>query len=269
MPYLDINGTKTHYKEFNRGASDTILMVHPFMSSMSHYLLSFSPAMEKDFHVILFDWKAHGQSDAPQTGYHVETLADDMAALLEQLSVKEAHLVSFSFSSILILKFALMYPHMTKALGIIEGARKPNFLEKFSPVIAQKGTDVTQVPREVFPADIRAYFFGNETKMPRTKKKMLKAWVEQTNILAELDEVVWVEGEALKAIPQPIALVYGDQSEFLDVAEDIRDNAPNATIYTTKGTHNLILEEPAFIAETLNSFFAKNTSYAYNSASSV
>jgi pimeloyl-ACP methyl ester carboxylesterase len=43
---------------------------------------------------------SHGRSDAPSRGYDLDTLADDVAALLEQRDLRDAVIVAYSMGSI-------------------------------------------------------------------------------------------------------------------------------------------------------------------------
>ncbi|HWL82856.1 MAG TPA: alpha/beta hydrolase [Roseomonas sp.] len=51
---------------------------------------------EAGFRCIAYDRRGHGRSDDPGRGYDFDTLADDLAALLDQLDLRDVTLVGFS-----------------------------------------------------------------------------------------------------------------------------------------------------------------------------
>ena len=48
---------------------------------------------------VLYDRRGHGRSDRPATGYDLDTLADDLAAVIDHLGLHEATLVAHSLGS--------------------------------------------------------------------------------------------------------------------------------------------------------------------------
>ena len=57
------------------------------------------PFSEQGLRCIAFNRRGHGRSDDPGSGYDIDTLADDLAALLAQLDLREVTLVGKSMSS--------------------------------------------------------------------------------------------------------------------------------------------------------------------------
>ncbi|HEU5391057.1 MAG TPA: alpha/beta fold hydrolase [Streptosporangiaceae bacterium] len=48
---------------------------------------------------VLYDRRGHGRSDRPAAGYDLDTLADDLAAVLDHFGLHEASLVAHSLGS--------------------------------------------------------------------------------------------------------------------------------------------------------------------------
>jgi non-heme chloroperoxidase len=48
---------------------------------------------------VLYDRRGHGRSDRPATGYDIDTMADDLAAVIEHFDLREATLVCHSLGS--------------------------------------------------------------------------------------------------------------------------------------------------------------------------
>ena len=95
MPTIEArDGTKLFYKDW--GTGDPVVLIHgwPLNADMWEYQM---PALaSRGLRCIAYDRRGFGRSDQPWTGYEYETLADDLAALLEGLDLRRVTLVGFS-----------------------------------------------------------------------------------------------------------------------------------------------------------------------------
>ncbi|WP_028938065.1 alpha/beta fold hydrolase [Pseudonocardia spinosispora] len=95
MTYFENSqGIRFYYKDLGEGPA--ILLVHSWAidSSMWEYQV---PALIAAGHrVVAMDRRGHGRSDEPGAGYDLDTLADDLAALVEHLDLSEITLVAHS-----------------------------------------------------------------------------------------------------------------------------------------------------------------------------
>ena len=98
MPYLDTaDNTALFFRDWGHG--DPVVFVHGWglNSDMWEYQL---PALaDRGLRCIAYDRRGCGRSDQPGDGYDFETLADDLAAVLDHLDVRDATLVSHSMGS--------------------------------------------------------------------------------------------------------------------------------------------------------------------------
>ena len=70
---------------------------------------------------IALDLRAHGRSDAPQAGYHIDDMADDVAGVMNGLGVERAHVVGSSIGAEVGLSLAANLPARVLSL-VAEGA---------------------------------------------------------------------------------------------------------------------------------------------------
>jgi 3-oxoadipate enol-lactonase len=63
-----------------------------------------------DFRILRFDTRGHGKSSAPEGGYTLEVLADDLKAVLEAASIRRCHFVGLSMGGMIGQQFLLKYP---------------------------------------------------------------------------------------------------------------------------------------------------------------
>src|SRR5262249_24003513 len=73
----------------------------------------------KDFRVITFDLRGHGQSDKPAGQYSMQMFASDIAALMNQLRLPPAHIVGISLGGGIAFQFAIDNPEITRSLTVV------------------------------------------------------------------------------------------------------------------------------------------------------
>ncbi|ARF56039.1 alpha/beta fold hydrolase [Streptomyces gilvosporeus] len=88
------DGTRLAYEDYGQG--ETLVFVSSAMlnTEMWEYQLPFFA--ERGFRCVAFDRRGHGRSDRPSTGYDIDSTADDLAAVLTQLDLRDVTLVGHS-----------------------------------------------------------------------------------------------------------------------------------------------------------------------------
>eukprot|EP00190_Bangiopsis_sp_CCMP1999_P000628 CAMPEP_0198730844 /NCGR_PEP_ID=MMETSP1475-20131203/26653_1 /TAXON_ID= ORGANISM="Unidentified sp., Strain CCMP1999" /NCGR_SAMPLE_ID=MMETSP1475 /ASSEMBLY_ACC=CAM_ASM_001111 /LENGTH=249 /DNA_ID=CAMNT_0044493711 /DNA_START=332 /DNA_END=1082 /DNA_ORIENTATION=- len=72
------------------------------------------------YDVIAVDLRGVGLSDKPSTGYDKKTMAEDIAALMDELGVESAHIVGHDIGGMTGFAFASMYPKRTHSFTIMD-----------------------------------------------------------------------------------------------------------------------------------------------------
>ena len=81
------------------------------------------PGLARDHRVIAPDLRGHGRSPGPpESQYTFLELERDVARLLDQKGVGNAHMVGFSGGALLALRWALDLPERTRSLVMVSGA---------------------------------------------------------------------------------------------------------------------------------------------------
>jgi non-heme chloroperoxidase len=95
MSYINSNdGSRIYVKDWGEG--DAVVMAHGWpLSADSFDDLSLAIA-NSGRRAISYDRRGFGRSDQPWTGYDYDTLADDMACVIEQTGAKNVSLLGFS-----------------------------------------------------------------------------------------------------------------------------------------------------------------------------
>ena len=88
------DGTRLYYNDWGDGPPMVLIHGWPLSSAMWEYQ---APLLaENGQRVIAYDRRGFGRSDQPWKGYDYDTLADDLADLLEHLDLRGVTLVGFS-----------------------------------------------------------------------------------------------------------------------------------------------------------------------------
>ncbi len=76
------------------------------------------PAFAAEFDVIALDNRGAGQSGAPDTRYTIGGMADDVAGLMDQLGVRNAHICGASMGGMIAQELALRHPERVLTLQL-------------------------------------------------------------------------------------------------------------------------------------------------------
>lgn len=91
-----------------------------------------TPEISKEWRTIRVDIRGHGASEVPPGPWKIADFADDFAALLDRLSVPEAHVVGHSAGGVFAMSMALRHPTRVKSLFLVgtSAELKPEIAEK-------------------------------------------------------------------------------------------------------------------------------------------
>src|SRR5262245_32352409 len=97
-PYMRTrDGQSLFYKDWGRGAPMVFLAAWALPSDMWDYQMV--PLSEQGRRCVAYDRRGHGKSSHPGGGYDYDVLADDLAAVLDGLDLREVTLVGMSMAA--------------------------------------------------------------------------------------------------------------------------------------------------------------------------
>lgn len=130
MSSARINGIDLHYQSYGEG--DAIVFAHGAGGNLLSWWQQI-PFFSQRYRCVTFDHRGFGHSyDAPD-GPGAGAFVDDLAGLLDHLSIASAHLVAQSMGGRTMLGFAVAYPHRVKSLVMADtvgGMTVPEVLEQ-------------------------------------------------------------------------------------------------------------------------------------------
>ncbi|TCM66653.1 3-oxoadipate enol-lactonase [Acinetobacter calcoaceticus] len=110
--------------------------------------------LEKDFRVLTFDTRGHGQSDAMETN-SLQDMAEDVIDILDAFSIKKAHICGISIGGLIGLKLANIASDRLLSMTLANTAARIGCAEKWvnqAKTVERKGLTgiVNKMPRRWF-----------------------------------------------------------------------------------------------------------------------
>ncbi|MGE5323808.1 MAG: alpha/beta fold hydrolase [Actinomycetota bacterium] len=123
MSTIKVNGVELFYKESGSG-QETIVFSHGLL--MDHTMFEAQrAAFEGRYRVIAYDHRGQGQSADPGSGYDMDTVSADAAALIEALKAAPCHFAGLSMGGFVGMRLASRRPELIRTLTLMNtGAQK-------------------------------------------------------------------------------------------------------------------------------------------------
>ncbi|WP_020468173.1 alpha/beta fold hydrolase [Zavarzinella formosa] len=265
MPEVQANGIRFHYQQSGEGPD--VVLLHAVTSNLAVWMFTgLVETLATQFRVTLYDFRGHGFSERPPTGYTSRDMAEDFKSLHESLGLKPAILVGHSFGGVVGMHAAISSPE--RVAGVIlsdsffPGLRdiEPNFgrmniwadlRETFSSVDVDLGEIVDFNRLFCSAADL------SPSQMKTLEQKVGvfgQGWLRQLPKLAEttcgndvLTEAGLTAGK-IAGVRQPVAALYDEFSPFLATCDWLKANLPQCETEIIPGAKHLAMVEntPAF-----------------------
>ncbi len=149
-----------HYED--HGAGQPVVLIHGYPLSGRAWDKQVPILLGAGHRVITYDRRGFGQSSQPVVGYHYDTFAADLAALLEQLDVWEAVLVGHSMGTGEVARYLSAYGSARVAKGVL--------VSPIPPFLLQTSDNPDGVPQSVFDGFVQAA----QSDMPAWMKGFLE-----------------------------------------------------------------------------------------------
>jgi non-heme chloroperoxidase len=230
----------------------------------------------RGYRCIAHDRRGHGRSSQPWNGYEYDTFADDFAALVNQLDLKDAILVGHSMGGGEVARY--IGRHGTKRVA------KAVLVAAIPPLMLKKEANPGGVPMEVFDGirggihadrsqffkDVSAPFFGanrpgsavsqglRDSFWRQGMQASLKGVYDCVKAFSETDFT-----EDLKKIDVPTLIIHGDDDQIVPIANSALLSAKlvkKATLKIYKGaSHGLCATHKNQLNEDLSAFIKSRT----------
>ena len=165
MPHVSTqDGTKLYFKDWGKGRP--VIMAHGWpLSADSFDDLSMAIA-DAGMRAISYDRRGFGRSDQPWTGYDYDTLADDLATVIEQTGAHDATLLGFSMGGGDVARYLSRHRGKDVAQAVLVSSVLPYMLksddnpEGVDPAVFDQMSQAIKADRAKFWPGFFKDFFG-------------------------------------------------------------------------------------------------------------
>ena len=120
MQRTRVNGIELAYELQGTGAP--LVMIHGAQGDQTMFA-NLAAEFANHFRVLTFDQRGSGLSEKPDMDYSIALLADDTAALMDQVGFSAAHILGVSMGGTIAQEIALRHPH--KVVSLVLGCTTP------------------------------------------------------------------------------------------------------------------------------------------------
>jgi pimeloyl-ACP methyl ester carboxylesterase len=113
MPKVKVGDINIYYEV--HGIGETLVIITGASSNLEWWFRHI-PVFSAYYKIVIFDPRGAGRTDAPDIPYTIEMMANDLAGLLDFVSIKSSHLYGVSMGGMIAQEFALHYPERVRRL---------------------------------------------------------------------------------------------------------------------------------------------------------
>lgn len=264
VPKVQVNGAELHYEDTG-GEGPTVVFAHGLLWSGKMYRFQVE-ALRGTYRCITFDFRGQGQSPVADSGYDMDTLARDAAALIEKLGAAPCHFVGLSMGGFIGMRLALRRPELLRSLVLLETAADPEPARN-KPKYALMGLVTRAFGTRPLVSAIMKIMFGR-TFLGDPGKAALRESLRQELLendvrgsMHALRGVLDRHGIAdqLGSIRTPTLVVSGEEDVAVvpDRSRRTAERIPGARFVLMPGAgHSSSLEQPEAVTAALREFFA-------------
>ena len=251
MAHLDRGGVKIYYEAHGDRTSPTLLLSHGYSATTAMWTPQID-AFKRDYQLVLWDVRGHGQSDSPDDPalYSEAHSVADMAALLDAVGAKSAFIGGLSLGGYLSLAFHAQHSARTRALLLFDtgpGYRNDNAREGWNKMARSRAAELES-------KGLAALGTSHEVTVSRHRSAKGLALAAR-GILVQHDARVI---ESLPKIAVPTLVLVGAKDEpFLGATDYMAAKIPRATKVVLDGAgHASNLDAPKAFNDTVKTFLA-------------
>jgi len=271
MPHITTDdGVRLYYEETGRGAP--VVFVHEFAGDCR----SWEPQLRhfgQRYRAIAFNARGYPPSDVPDDPgkYSQARAADDIASLMDELNLSQAHVVGLSMGGFATLHFGLRHGGRARSLAVCGcgyGA-EPGERDKFR----EEGAATVAFIREQGMAAFAARYAHGPTRV-QFENKDPRGFAEFKALLAEHDPVgaaltqlgvqrerpsLWDLTEEMKGLAAPTLILTGDEDwPCLLPGVLMKHHIPGAALAVMPNCgHGINLEDPGEFNRIVGDFLAQ------------
>lgn len=207
------------------GDGTPLFLLHGLTANLHSFGGLMKAGLGDGLRVIVPDLRGRGDTDKPETGYHMEDHAQDMLGLMSELGLTRVIMAGHSFGGLLSLYLAANYPDAVEKVIVIDAGKEathPDVLPKIKPsldrlgaVIESADAFITTVKNSAYFADgfwsddVEAYYRAD---LEALEGGAVRSKVSATAIEEAVTKIIALDwGDIISRVTQPALLIHAPQ----------------------------------------------------------
>lgn len=265
MPHIELNGAKIWYED-SGGPGETILFSHGLLWSGEMFADQVEYFKDR-YRCVIYDHRGQGKSEVTESGYDMDTLAEDAVELIRKLDCGSVHVAGLSMGGFVAMRLAIRHPELLRSMILMETSADPEAEEN-----APKYKLLSFIGRWIgfgpVAGRVMPIMFGKKFMEDPERADLRKRWRQK---LVDNDRigttraakgVIYREGvyDHLSSIEVPTLIIVGDQDTATVPAKSERMHAAikgSKLVYIEGAGHSSTIEEPAQVNSAIGEFLSE------------
>jgi len=242
-----------------RGVGEPLLLIQGMSGHHLHWGEAFISVLEADFDCIAIDHRSTGLSPRADEPFTLGDLAEDAAAVLDELGLKSAHVLGISMGGMVAQELVLRHPDMVRSLvlgctyagGAGQQLSPPETLQILME--GMQSGDRVKALRAAWEVNVSGAFAADEANYEAFAEISAQKPVAVAVIMRQMQAIAQHDTSArLGEIEAPTLVIHGTDDRMLPFAngEAITELIPGARLATLENVgHMFWTEQPQRSAE--------------------
>jgi pimeloyl-ACP methyl ester carboxylesterase len=240
MPEVTAAGHRFFVLRMGEGEPTAVFVHGLVMDNLSSWWFTVANAAARQGDVVCYDLRGHGRSEVTPSGYGVNDSVEDLAAILDELGINHpVYVIGNSYGGVVGLAFARAYPERTAGLVLVEAHAAIEGEDEREQDQLAHGLDLAGA---LLDEDIVNHWLdqvgGRKLNRMAARAKQL---IWNTSLVADLRDAPPFKVEELRAIDQPVLLLYGENSDIISRAVSLAEILPHAELQVLEGIDHTAL----------------------------
>jgi len=259
MPSVLARGVRFNVLRLGSGERLLVLLHGLVFDNLSSWYFTAAARLAALHSVLLYDLRGHGRSEQPPTGYTLDDMALDLAAILDELGEsRRVTLVGNSYGGLVALWFTRRFPDRVDSLVLVEGQlADTGYGRGMRETLGLEGEERDRKLAEMFGDWLARHELDGRLDQDATKFKdiadrslarrrkpmtgVAERLVQDTSLAADIARTPGLTPAELAEIGCPVLAVYGEDSDTRHQGEAIAAALPDCRLEIVPGAEHFVL----------------------------
>jgi pimeloyl-ACP methyl ester carboxylesterase len=257
--FIDSNGVRLHCATLGNsatlGSGPTLVFCHGLVfGSMASWYFSIAAKLAQRYRVVLYDMRGHGKSEIATAGYDLDTLANDLAAVIEHTVPRgeDITLIGHSYGALVALRYALKRKRYLRDLILVDAPLPA------SRYVYPSLADITSV--DMLETQLSLSHLSSANVHSRRKDRVrerLETLFLKSSLRADIATSGDISDTELRRFDTSTLCIYGRDSDCAQVGRRLEKILPYAQLSWLDCGHYIIEEAPQQLLQTIESYLLK------------